>query len=125
MILMKKSKSKMIIEIVILTIVCGLSLLYTPITSVVFTLLALFSLYKIKTLEEKLDVLDERTVKLFDEIKSLNKHQKDISVVVTTIRNRINKLKSNGKNPEKEKVRTVQQRLDDIERREQLLDTEE
>jgi len=115
----------MLIEIVILTIVCGISLLYTPVVPVVFTLLALFCLYKIKKSEEMLDVLDERTVKLSDEIKSLYKNQKDISLVVKAIRNRINKLKSNGKNPEKEKVRTVQQRLDDIEQREQHLNDEE
>jgi len=115
----------MLIEIVILTIVCGISLLYIPVVPVVFTLLALFSLYKIKTLEEKLDVLDERTVKLSEEIKSLYKNQKDISLIVTTIRNRINKLKSHGKNPEKEKVRTVQQRLNDIEQRERDLNDEE
>jgi uncharacterized protein YlxW (UPF0749 family) len=115
----------MLIEIVILTIVCGISLLYTPVVPVVFTLLALFCLYKIKKSEEMLDVLDERTVKLSDEIKSLYKNQKDISLVVKAIRNRINKLKSNGKSPEKEKVRTVQQRLDDIEQREQHLNDEE
>jgi biopolymer transport protein ExbB/TolQ len=114
----------MVIEIVILTFVCGLSLLYIHIAPVVFTLLALFSLYKIKTLEEKVDILDERSFKLSEEIKSLYKNQKDISLVITTIRNRINKLKSNVKNPEKEKVRTVQERLDDIERREQHLNEE-
>jgi plasmid replication initiation protein len=115
----------MLIEVIILTIVCGLSLLYTPITPVVFTLLALFFLYKISTLQEQINILDERTVKLSEEIKSLYKNQKDISLVITTIRTRINKLKSNGKTSENSKVRSFKERLDDIEHREQQLIDEE
>jgi len=115
----------MLIEVIILTIVCGISMLYTTITPVVFTLLALFFLYKINALQEQIDILDERTVALSEEIKSLDKNQKDISLVITTIRNRINKLKSNGKTRENSKVRSFKERLDDIEHREQQLNDEE
>jgi thioredoxin-related protein len=85
-------------------------------------LLAFFTFLSEQTINEKLDILDNRTTRINEDIKSLNENQKRLLLIINTLRSRINNIKSNGKTEEKSK--TIEYRIRDIEQRESELNEE-